>query len=82
MPVTVVQPEPTPRLVSGPARCTVVVPDDLVQLVGEERLRKFHAQLAQLLKTVRSGSNVQWKLRTLAGGEVTHSSVSVEVVLG
>lgn len=79
MPVT--EADATPRLVSAPPRRTVVVPDDLVQLVGEERLRKFHAQLAQLLKTVRSGSNVQWKLRTLPGGAVTFSSLSVEVVL-
>lgn len=71
------QPAAAPRLAPPPRR-QVVVPDDLVELVGEERIRKLHARLAQLLKSMRTDGSIEWKVRARAGGEVLDSFVHLE----
>jgi hypothetical protein len=48
----------------------VVAPDDLVQLIGEQRLRQLHAAMAAELRSLTRGGTVTVEIQASAGGVV------------
>lgn len=63
--------KPAPGPIGAPtSRRVVIAPDDLVDLVGEQRLRQFHAQLAAELKGLTRGGTVTAELNAGGGGVV------------
>jgi hypothetical protein len=53
----------------------VLAPPDLVDLIGEERLRKLHAAIARKLRALRAGGTVTVELEAGTGGLVIAARV-------